>query len=101
MGIEPFSYTCQKVDTPDESPIRDYIDVEDLADAHYLACEYLQKNNNESAVFNLGNGTGWSVKEIVSKVEEVFGKKIDKKTVKREKENMPKFMPIHQRLLKF
>ena len=85
MGIEPFSYTCQKVDTPDESPIRDYIDVEDLADAHYLACEYLQKNNNKSAVFNLGNGAGWSVKEIVSKIEQVFGKKIDKKNGKARK----------------
>lgn len=76
MGIAPFFYTCQKVDTPDKSPIRDYIDVEDLIEAHYSAYEYLQNNNNGSDVFNLGNGTGWSVKEIVSKVEEEFGKKM-------------------------
>lgn len=79
MGIEPFSYTCQKVDTPDKSPIRDYVDVEDLVNAHYLANEYLQKTSNKSDIFNLGNGEGWSVKEIVSKVEQVFGKKINKK----------------------
>lgn len=79
MEIEPFSYTCQKVDTPDNSPIRDYVDVEDLAHAHYLAHEYLQKTGHKSDILNLGNGAGWSVKEIVSKVEQVFGKKIDKK----------------------
>lgn len=78
MGIAPFFYTCQKVDTPDKSPIRDYIDVEDLASAHYLAYEYLQKIDSRSEIFNLGNGTGWSVKEIVSKVEEEFGKKMSK-----------------------
>lgn len=80
MGIEPFFYTCQKVDTPDKSPIRDYIDVEDLADAHYLAYEYLRRNDSKSEIFNLGNGAGWSVKEIVSKVEQIFGKKMNKKS---------------------
>ena len=79
MGIEPFSYTCQEVDTPDKSPIRDYIDVEDLANAHYMAYEYLLKVDNKSDIFNLGNGAGWSVKEIVSKVEQEFAKKMDKK----------------------
>lgn len=79
MGIEPFSYTCQEVDTPDKSPIRDYIDVEDLANAHYMAYEYLLKTDNKSEIFNLGNGAGWSVKEIVSKVEQEFGAKMVKK----------------------
>ena len=78
MGIAPFFYTCQKVDTPDKSPIRDYIDVEDLVGAHYLAYEYLQKAHSRSEIFNLGNGTGWSVKEIVSKVEKEFDKKMSK-----------------------
>lgn len=85
MGIAPFSYTCQKVDTPDKSPIRDYIDVEDLVGAHYLAYEYLQKAGSGSEVFNLGNGTGWSVKEIVSKVEEEFGRKMSKRKGKIRK----------------
>lgn len=73
MGIEPFSYTCQKVETSDGSPIRDYIDVEDLVNAHYISYEYLEKAGNKSEIFNLGNGAGWSVKEIVSKVEQEFG----------------------------
>ena len=72
LGIEKFSYTCQKVDTPDGTPIRDYIDVEDLVSAHKAALDYLQAGGS-SDVFNLGNGRGWSVKEIVSSVEEYFG----------------------------
>jgi len=79
MTIEPFFYTYQKVDTPDKSPIRDYVDIEDLANAHFMAYEYLQKNRNKSEIFNLGNGMGWSVKEIVSKVEKEFGIKMKKK----------------------
>lgn len=72
MVIEQFSYTCQKVNTPDGTPIRDYIDVEDLVSAHKAALDYLEAGS-ESDVFNLGNGRGWSVKEIVSAVEEYFG----------------------------
>lgn len=77
MGLSPFVYTCGKVDTPDGTPIRDYIDVEDLVRAHYLGYEYLFKNAN-SEIFNLGNGRGYSVKEIVSEVENVFGKTMGK-----------------------
>lgn len=78
MGIEPFSYTCGDVDTPDRTPIRDYIDVEDLAWAHFLGYEYLMAGG-ASEVFNLGNGRGYSVKEIVSEVERQFGVTIEKK----------------------
>lgn len=85
MGIEQFFYTCPKVNTPDGTPIRDYIDVEDLVAAHYLAYKYLQKIDSGGEIFNLGNGMGWSVAEIVSKVEEVFGKKIIKKKRKARK----------------
>lgn len=50
--------------TPDGSCIRDYIHVEDLANAHIQAIEYL--NYNESDIFNLGYGKGYSVKEVVN-----------------------------------
>lgn len=79
MGIEPFAYTCADVDTPDRTPIRDYIDVEDLARAHFLGYEYLMAGG-ASEVFNLGNGRGYSVKEIVSEVERQFGVTIEKKS---------------------
>lgn len=51
-------------DTPDGTCTRDYIHVLDLADAHIKAVEYLQRGN-ESNIFNLGNGFGFSVKEMI------------------------------------
>jgi UDP-glucose 4-epimerase len=52
-------------DTPDGTCIRDYIHVSDLADAHLLALEYLN-NGGQSDVFNLGNGNGFSVREVIT-----------------------------------
>jgi len=75
MNIVPFTLTCPVVSTPDGTPIRDYVDVEDLSEAHYLAAEFLQKEPGFSD-FNLGNGTGFSVKQMLTKVEEVFHTKI-------------------------
>ena len=59
-------------DTPDGTCIRDYIHVTDLAQAHILAVKYL-KNGNESNIFNLGNGVGYSVKEVIDKARKVTG----------------------------
>ncbi len=50
--------------TPDGTAIRDYIHVQDLASAHYLALKYLLDGNG-SDVFNLGNGSGFSVQEVI------------------------------------
>lgn len=58
--------------TPDGSCIRDFIHVDDLADAHILALEYLF-NGGESDVFNLGYGHGYSVKEVVNMAKKVTG----------------------------
>ena len=57
-------------DTPDGTCIRDYIHVTDLAQAHILAVEYLQKGG-ESDIFNLGNGIGFSVKEVIDTARKV------------------------------
>ncbi|MFZ2188025.1 MAG: UDP-glucose 4-epimerase GalE [Candidatus Moraniibacteriota bacterium] len=84
MGIEPFAFTCAKVKTPDETPIRDYIDVEDLVEAHFAAYEFLRVGG-KSDVFNLGNGKGYSVKEIVSEVEQSFGVRLKKKKAQARK----------------
>lgn len=80
MNIEKFYLTCPVVDTPDKTPIRDYIDVEDLVNAHllaYLKLENLEKDKSFREVINLGNGKGWSVKEIVTEVEKIFDIKIN------------------------
>lgn len=60
-------------DTPDGTCIRDYIHVTDLADAHIKALEYL-KENNQSNEFNLGNGKGFSVREVIDSVKKVTGR---------------------------
>ena len=59
--------------TPDGSCVRDYIHVTDLAQAHLLALQYLEKGG-ESDCFNLGNEKGTSVLEIISAVKRVTGR---------------------------
>ena len=61
--------------TPDGTCIRDYIHVSDLADAHVLGLEYLLKGG-DSEVFNLGNGNGFSVKEVIEAAKQVTQKDI-------------------------
>ncbi len=58
--------------TPDGTCIRDYIHVSDLANAHVLALRYLL-SGGKSAVYNLGNGEGFSVKEVINAAREVTG----------------------------
>ena len=59
-------------DTPDGTAVRDYIHVNDLASAHVLGLEYLL-DGGSSDVFNLGNGNGFSVKEVIETAREVTG----------------------------
>lgn len=65
-------------DTPDGTCVRDYINIEDLIDAHLLALDYL-KNGGETDFFNLGTSDGNSVKQVFDLCETVTGKKIDVK----------------------
>jgi UDP-glucose-4-epimerase GalE len=58
--------------TSDGTCIRDYIHVSDLAHAHLLALEYL-RDGGESNVFNLGNGNGFSVREVIAAARELTG----------------------------
>ena len=67
--------------TADGTGVRDYIHVVDLVKAHILAIKMLERN--ESGIFNLGNGNGFSVLEIINSAEKVTGKKIDYKIVER------------------
>ncbi|MGK7933212.1 MAG: UDP-glucose 4-epimerase GalE [Microcystaceae cyanobacterium] len=62
-------------DTPDGTCVRDYIHVVDLAQAHILGLEYLL-NGGESESFNLGNGNGFSVKEVIETATQVTNKEI-------------------------
>src|SRR4030066_1594445 len=62
-------------DTPDGPCIRDYIHVIDLAHAHILALRKLEKEKM-SGIYNLGNGNGYSVKEVIETVKKVTGRKV-------------------------
>lgn len=62
-------------DTKDGTCVRDYIHVTDLAQAHILAVKYLMEGN-ESNIFNLGNGIGFTVNEVIEAAKEVVGKDI-------------------------
>ncbi len=68
-------------DTPDGTCIRDYIHVSDLAQAHILALEAL--GEHETLHYNLGNGSGFSVKEVVEMVREVTGHPVPAETTPR------------------
>lgn len=61
--------------TPDGTAIRDYIHVSDLAEAHVKALEYLLRGGASSAI-NLGTGTGYSVKEVITSVERITGRPV-------------------------
>ena len=74
--------------TPDGTCIRDYIHVVDLADAHIKALEYLQ-GDGESDAFNLGNGQGFSVKQVIETAKKITGKEIKAEEVERRPVDPP------------
>lgn len=67
--------------TPDGTCIRDYIHVRDLADAHLLALQ--TSKPGEHRIYNLGNGTGFSVREVIACCERVTGGPIAARDVER------------------
>lgn len=76
LGQRPhISIFGEDYETADGTCIRDYIHVSDLADAHVLAVDRLRQGG-ESAVYNLGNGQGFSVKEVVELARQVTGEPI-------------------------
>lgn len=62
-------------DTPDGTCIRDYVHVMDLVDAHVLGLNWLEQGKG-SRVFNLGTGTGFSVREVIENAESITGKEV-------------------------
>jgi UDP-glucose 4-epimerase len=58
--------------TPDGTPIRDFVHVSDLADAHVLALQWLL-NGGTQASLNLGSGKGFSVQEVITAIEQKIG----------------------------
>lgn len=77
-----FSLFGDDYDTRDGTCIRDYVNVEDLADAHLLALEYLNRGG-KTDFFNLGTNEGSTVKEVFAECERITGKKIPLKVCGR------------------
>jgi len=67
--------------TPDGTCIRDYIHIRDLADAHLLALQHCRPG--EHRIYNLGNGTGFSVREVIDSCRRVTGLDIPSRDVQR------------------
>ena len=68
--------------TPDGTPIRDYIHVSDLGEAHILALEYLRAGGKSNYIY-LGNGQGYSVMEVIEAARQVTGRPIPAKVEPR------------------
>lgn len=83
LGVIPFlKMTGTDFETKDGTGVRDYIHVEDLADLHTLAFEYLE-NGGQSDIFNCGYGHGYSVREVIETMKKVTG--IDFKVIETER----------------
>jgi UDP-glucose 4-epimerase len=72
---DSFSVFGRDYGTKDGTCVRDYIHVSDLCDAHWLAIQYLL-DGGDSQCFNLGNGNGFSVQEVIYMCEKVTGKEL-------------------------
>jgi UDP-glucose 4-epimerase len=82
LGKAEFKIFGDDYDTPDGTCIRDYVHVSDLASAHLAAIQYL-RGGGASDVMNLGNGKGFSVREVMQTVRDVTGRKFDPPVVAR------------------
>lgn len=84
--------------TPDGTCIRDYIHIDDLADAHLLALENLKPGTELK--YNLGIGRGYSVREVIRAVEEVTGKKVPVKEGPRRAGDPPVLVASSEKIQK-
>jgi UDP-glucose 4-epimerase len=77
--------------TPDGTAVRDYIHISDLSQAHLLALDYL-RNGGQSEFINLGNGNGYSVREVIESARKVTGKQIEAKDAPRRAGDPPQLV---------
>jgi len=76
INKDVFTLNGTDYSTSDGTCVRDYLHVEDIANAHYLATLYAENMPNPSVEFNLGTGKGASIKEIIASVERITGKTV-------------------------
>jgi UDP-glucose 4-epimerase len=82
--------------TDDGTAVRDYIHIDDLADAHMLALENARQG--EHRIFNLGNGNGFSVRDVIAAVEKVTGTTIPADEAPRRPGDPPRLVAAGQKI---
>jgi UDP-glucose 4-epimerase len=82
--------------TPDGTAVRDYIHIDDLAEAHVLALANARPGEHQ--IFNLGNGNGFSVREVIAAVEQVTGHEIPANESPRRPGDPPKLVAASQKI---
>lgn len=87
----PFTVFGEDYPTPDGTCIRDYIHVNDLCRAHLLGLEYLQQDPG-AHFFNLGNGAGFSVRQVIQATERVIGKPLQYSVGQRRAGDPPRLI---------
>jgi UDP-glucose 4-epimerase len=96
-GINPFvEIYGTDYPTPDGTAIRDYIHIEDLAAAHLLALE--RTRHGEHQIFNLGNGDGFSVREVIAAARAVTGLEIPTREADRRAGDPPMLVAASDRI---
>jgi len=88
---EPLGVFGTDYPTADGTPIRDYIHVADLADAHVRALRYLE-GGGATAAFNLGTGRGHSVREVITAVETAAGRSVPRREMARRPGDPPELV---------
>ncbi len=83
--------------TPDGSGVRDYIHVEDLADAHIKALDYL-RNNGQSTILNCGYGHGYSVREVLETVQRINDAKFEVREEPKRAGDPPELIAIADKI---
>ncbi len=97
LDIAPFYLNNTPVDTPDGTPIRDYVNVVDLNRAHLMAVPFLD-GLSQPEVFNLGTGTGNSVLEVIEAVEQITGTTLPRQEGERRKGDVSKAVASNQKI---
>ena len=95
----PISIYGTDYDTPDGTCIRDYIHVADLASAHLLALQSLE-GGGDSGVYNMGNGNGYSVREVIETIKRVTGKEITTINSKRRPGDLARLVASAEKIRK-
>jgi UDP-glucose 4-epimerase len=87
-----FSLFGDDYPTPDGTCIRDFIHVQDLAEAHFRALGYLEKSQKPEPSLNVGSGTGYSVCQVIKAAQSALGKTLQVKTHSRRQGDPPKLV---------